>query len=104
MFGDRVVYARACMILGVLLFDTLLYFVLVCMEPGKIRISTFLEDVPDAKIPLSHNSKRETGMVGLKNQVTHQPTVPQRLCFPRSPRVYVHIYPSPVSIPASFFI
>lgn len=39
------------------------------IKSGKIRISTFLEDVPDAKIPLSHNSKQETGMVGLKNQV-----------------------------------
>lgn len=64
------------MILDVLYFNAPLCYALVYVvyESGKIRISTFLEDVPDAKIPLSHNSKRETGMVGLKNQVTNQRT------------------------------
>lgn len=41
----------------------------VCLSAGFIRISTFIEDIPDVKIPANHNSKKETGMVGLKNQV-----------------------------------
>ncbi|CAM9545744.1 unnamed protein product, partial [Ectocarpus sp. 13 AM-2016] len=40
----------------------------VYIRNGHIRISTFIEDVADSKVPLSHNSKKETGMVGLKNQ------------------------------------
>lgn len=36
---------------------------------GVVRIATFLEDAKDTKVPPGHNSKLETGMVGLKNQV-----------------------------------
>lgn len=39
------------------------------LSTGFIRISTFLEDIPDPKIPPRYNSKVETGMVGLQNQV-----------------------------------